>query len=110
MIENFLQLFRRPRRDETILTKMKPFSTFGANGTKPAMVIKPPTITGDCGQIHPRRSSMHMLSLILAFGFLLAGSSLVGSADSGMPGVGTFAYSGSPIAGKASQPIMLARL
>ena len=51
---------------------------------------------------------MHMLSLVLAFGFLLAGSSLAGSADSGLPGVGTFAYGGSPIAGKASQPVMLA--
>jgi hypothetical protein len=51
---------------------------------------------------------MHMLSFVLAFGFLLAGSSLAGSADSGLPGVGTFAYGGSPIAGKAPRPIMLA--
>ena len=44
---------------------------------------------------------MRALSFILAFGFVLAGSSLAGSADSGLPGVGTFAYKGSPIATKA---------
>jgi hypothetical protein len=51
---------------------------------------------------------MSMLSFVLALGFLLAGSSLAGSVDSGLPGVGTFAYSGSPVAGKTSHPIMLA--
>jgi hypothetical protein len=51
---------------------------------------------------------MRALSFILAFGFVLAGSSLAGSADSGMPGVGTFAYSGSTLATKASQPILVA--
>jgi hypothetical protein len=51
---------------------------------------------------------MRALSFILAFGFVLAGSSLAGSADSGLPGVGTFAYSGSPVAKTASQPIVVA--
>jgi hypothetical protein len=41
---------------------------------------------------------MRTLSLILAFGFVLAGPSMVGSSDGGMPGIGTFAYTGSPIA------------
>ncbi|MBR0713822.1 hypothetical protein [Bradyrhizobium liaoningense] len=49
---------------------------------------------------------MRALSFILAFGFVLAGSSLAGSADSGLPGVGTFAYNGAPIA--PSQAIVVA--
>jgi hypothetical protein len=49
---------------------------------------------------------MRTLSLILAFGFVLAGPSIAGSTDSGMPGVGTFAYTGSPIAVMA--PIVVA--
>ena len=47
---------------------------------------------------------MRALSFILAFGFALAGSTLAGSADSNLPGVGTFAYNGTPIA----QPVMVA--
>ena len=51
---------------------------------------------------------MRALSFVLAFGFVIAGSSLAGSADSGLPGVGTFAYSGSPVAKTALQPIVVA--
>ena len=45
--------------------------------------------------------------IILAFGFVLAGSSMAGSVDSGLPGVGTFSYNGSPVT-VASQPLMIA--
>ena len=45
---------------------------------------------------------MRTLSFILAFAFVLAGPSMAGSADSGLPGVGTFAYSGLPIASLGS--------
>lgn len=45
---------------------------------------------------------MRALSFILAFAFLLAGPSIAGSADSGLPGIGTFAYSGFPIVASAS--------
>ena len=37
---------------------------------------------------------MRTLSFILAFAFVLAGPSMAGSSDSGLPGVGTFAYNG----------------
>ncbi|MEK9280120.1 MULTISPECIES: hypothetical protein [unclassified Bradyrhizobium] len=50
---------------------------------------------------------MRALSLILAFGLVLAGSSVAGSANGNLPGVGTFEYSGSPIT-PASQPIAVA--
>jgi hypothetical protein len=51
---------------------------------------------------------MRTLSFILAFAFLLAGPSLAGSSDGGLPGIGTFAYNGSPIAGSAAQAIVVA--
>ncbi|WP_201724182.1 hypothetical protein [Bradyrhizobium centrolobii] len=50
---------------------------------------------------------MRTLSFILAFGLVLAGSSVAGSADGSLPGVGTFEYSGSQIT-PAPQPIVLA--
>jgi hypothetical protein len=41
---------------------------------------------------------MRTISLILAFALVLAGSSIAGSAETGMPGIGTFSYNGSPVA------------
>jgi len=46
--------------------------------------------------------------IILALGFVLAGSSMAGSADGNLPGVGTFAYDGPTMAG-ASSLIVVAR-
>jgi hypothetical protein len=40
---------------------------------------------------------MRTLSFILAFAFVLAGPSLAGSSENMIPGIGTFAYNGSPI-------------
>ncbi|WP_187399374.1 hypothetical protein [Bradyrhizobium paxllaeri] len=51
---------------------------------------------------------MRNLSFILAFAFVLAGPSMAGSSDQGLPGVGTFAYSGSPVATTALQPMVIA--
>jgi hypothetical protein len=61
---------------------------------------KPAAKTGD--------SQMRTLSFILAFASVLAGASMAGSADSGLPGVGTFAYNGSPIVASAAQAIVVA--
>ena len=41
---------------------------------------------------------MRTISFILAFAFILAGPSMAGSSDQHLPGVGTFAYHGSPVA------------
>ncbi|MFQ3459581.1 hypothetical protein PMN64_40575 [Bradyrhizobium sp. UFLA01-814] len=49
---------------------------------------------GDC--------QMRTMSLILAFAFVMAGSSMAGSPDSGLPGIGTFSYNGSPVVTPAS--------
>jgi hypothetical protein len=51
---------------------------------------------------------MRTTSFILAFALILAGPSMAGSSDQALPGVGTFAYSGSPVATPASQPMVLA--
>jgi hypothetical protein len=51
---------------------------------------------------------MRTLSFILAFAFVLAGPSLAGSSDS-LPGVGTFAYTSSPIVTSASPVVVAAR-
>ena len=51
---------------------------------------------------------MRALSFILAFGFVLAGSSLAGAPDGDLPGIGTFQYSGSPVTATASQPVVVA--
>ncbi len=50
---------------------------------------------------------MRSISFILAALFVLAGPSLAGSADGNLPGIGTFAYSGSPIA-VAPAPLVVA--
>jgi hypothetical protein len=52
---------------------------------------------------------MRTLSFILALAFVLAGPSLAGSSDTGLPGVGTFAYTGSPIVTSAAPVVVAAR-
>ena len=51
---------------------------------------------------------MQTLSFMIAFGFALVIPSLAGSSDSGVPGVGTFAYSGSSVGGSTPPAIMIA--
>jgi hypothetical protein len=51
---------------------------------------------------------MRTLSFILAFAFVLAGPSLAGSSDQGVPGIGTFAYHGSPIVTSVPQAMVVA--
>jgi hypothetical protein len=108
MIDVFLELFRRAAADETILTGNETILGFwritgetadgyqhhNDDGTPPA------TQFGD--------RTMRALSFILAFGFVLAGSSLAGAPDGNLPGIGTFQYSGSPVTTTAPQPIVLA--
>jgi hypothetical protein len=44
---------------------------------------------------------MRSFSILLALALVLAGSSLAGSSETAAVGVGTFAYSGSPLAAAA---------
>jgi hypothetical protein len=51
---------------------------------------------------------MQALSVILVMAFMVVCPALAGNSDSGRPGIGTFAYRGSPIAASVSQPIVVA--
>ncbi|MEA2908995.1 MAG: hypothetical protein QOJ15_1076 [Bradyrhizobium sp.] len=51
---------------------------------------------------------MRTLSFILAFAFVLVGPSLAGPSDNSLPGIGTFAYHGSPVTTSAPQAIVVA--
>ena len=51
---------------------------------------------------------MRTLSFILAFAFVLASPSLAGSSDQGLPGIGTFAYHGSPVTASSPAAIVVA--
>jgi hypothetical protein len=51
---------------------------------------------------------MRTLSFILALGVILAGPSIAGSLESGLPGVGTFSYNGAAITAAAPQSILIA--
>jgi hypothetical protein len=53
-------------------------------------------------------SQMRTISFILAFAFVLAGPSMAGSSNSDLPGIGSFSYTGSPIAGATTQAIVVA--
>jgi hypothetical protein len=70
------------------------------------MVINFATTTAASAGTQTGDSQMRTLSFILAFAFVLVGSSLAGSSDGGLPGIGTFAYGGSAIVG--SGPIVVA--
>jgi hypothetical protein len=48
---------------------------------------------------------MRALSYVIALVFVLTGPSLAGSADRDMPGVGAFAYCGSPVATPVSEMV-----
>jgi hypothetical protein len=51
---------------------------------------------------------MRTISFILALGFVLAGPSIAGTSDNGLPGIGTFSYNGSPVTASAAQPFVVA--
>jgi hypothetical protein len=51
---------------------------------------------------------MQTLCFILAFAFMTVWPALAGNSDPGRPGIGTFAYSGSPIAVAVPRAIVVA--
>jgi hypothetical protein len=102
------ELCRRLWPDETILTEMKPFCAFGASRAKPPMVISFTTNDGASPATEFGDKTMRALSFILAFAFVVAGSSFAGSPDGNLPGIGTFQYSGSPVTITPAQPIVVA--
>jgi hypothetical protein len=104
----FFRIVSSRRGDETILVcdetifRLWRRTPETADGYQPATKRRtaPAANTGDS----------QMRTFILAFAFVLAGSSIVGSPESSLPGIGTFAYSGSPIVASAPQAVVVAAL
>jgi hypothetical protein len=101
-------LFRRAAAAKQFSRTTKPFFAFGAELRKRSMVITSATRTADSAGSDNRRKSMRTLSFILAVAFVLAGPSIAGSLESSLPGIGTFAYSGSPIVTSVPHSILVA--
>jgi hypothetical protein len=101
-------LFHRAHGDETILPGDETIFSFGADIRKRPMVINWATKRRAAPAAKPGDSQMQTLSFILAFAFILAGPTMAGSSDTSLPGIGTFAYNGSPIAVPAPQTIVIA--
>ena len=92
-------MFRRNRRDETILTCHETIFFLWCRYPETALGYQTPRPTAAVAR--PGDSSMRTLSFILAFAFVLAGSSMAGSADN-LPAAGAFAYNGAPAANAAA--------
>ena len=108
VIELLRELFRPTSGDETILPRDETVSRFGAEMRKQPLVISLTAKTAGSVGIQNGDTEMRTLSFILALAFVVAGSSLAGSSEAGLPGIGTFAYNGSPIAASAAQAIVVA--
>jgi hypothetical protein len=74
---------------------------------KQPLVNDLPTKAADSAGSKTGDSQMRTLSVILAFAFVVAGSSIAGSSDT-LPGIGTFAYSGSPVAALTAEAMVVA--
>src|SRR5215467_4524246 len=75
----------------------KPFWAFGAELRKRHMVIKLSTKAASSEAATNWRQSMRTITFLLAFAFVVAGSSMAGSAENRLPGIGTFSYHGLPV-------------
>jgi hypothetical protein len=51
---------------------------------------------------------MRTISFILAFAFVVAGSSMAGSTEAGLPGIGTFSYNGPTVTTTAPHSMVVA--
>lgn len=51
---------------------------------------------------------MRIMSFILAIAFVVATSSMAGSAETDLPGIGTFSYNGSPATTATSHTMIVA--
>jgi hypothetical protein len=106
-IEFFRLLFRPEGLTKQFACATKPFSVLAQmSGNSRRLSRRQPD-----GRCRPRTigdNQMRTTSFILAFAFILAGPSMAGSTDQHLPGVGTFAYHGSPVANPASRSIVVA--
>ena len=67
-------------------------------------IVARPAVARYVGEIH-----MRGFSIVLTLAFVLATPSLAGSSEQGAPGVGTFAYGGSPLVASLTPLTVAAR-
>jgi hypothetical protein len=108
VIELLRELFRPARATKQFSRAMKPFPALAQTSGNGPWLSVCQRIQRPAAGIQNGDSQMRTLSFILAFVFVAAGSSMAGSSEAGMPGVGTFAYNGSSIAASAGQAIVVA--
>ena len=106
IIELFPEIVSSWRGDETILLPDETISCLGADIRKPRMVIKPATKRWVTPEPKTGDSQMRTLSFILVCAFVLA-PSVAGLSDN-LPGIGTFAYNGSPVVTSPPQAVVVA--
>jgi len=103
-ITNFpAELFRRACADETIRYATKSFFAWRAELQKRPMVIRRGLLTAGKRPKGTGGRQTHAVSVIIALAFVIASSTMAGSSPSDLPGIGTFAYSGSPIAASSAR-------
>jgi hypothetical protein len=86
----------------------KPFSAFLQTSGNRGWLSSHQRDGGQRRQANTGDSQMRTISFLVAFGFVLASPSLAGSSDKGLPGIGTFAYNGSPISASSTVAIVVA--
>jgi hypothetical protein len=101
-------MFRRVWSTKQMPAATKPFSAFGADIRKQRRVIKLPTKRRGTAGTDTGDSQMRTLSFILAFALILAGPTMAGSSDNGLPGIGAFSYDGSPATTSVPKPTLVA--
>jgi hypothetical protein len=94
--------------DETNLRCDETIFRFREELRKRGMVTKLTTRPAAASAAKSGDSRMRALSFILAMAFVLAGPSIAGSADTGLPGIGTFVYNGSPVVTSAAPAVSVA--
>jgi len=100
-------MFRRNRRDETILRGNETIFSLRCRYPETAVGYQPANQTAGSAGSRTRSYEMRTVSFILAFAFVLAGPSMAGSSD-GLPGIGTFSYNGAPVIDAAPQTLVVA--
>jgi hypothetical protein len=87
---------------------MKPFCALAQTSGNSPWLTTPDENGGQRRRPKPETVKMRTLGFMLLLAFVVAGASIGGSSDTSLPGVGTFAYSGSPVAASTPETIFVA--
>jgi hypothetical protein len=99
-------MFRRAAATKQFSRPTKPFLISTQNSGNGGWLLRSTTRTANSAGKKPETVKMRTLNyFILAFAFLLAEPTLAGLVDTGLPGIGSFAYNGSPLV--TSEPVIV---